>query len=285
MMFDTNTLTFLRNPWGDESLVDIVRAATICDEEGRLESLMRSADITEMKVDLLSPADDLFGHMMRYNPNLLIMPTELLGEDFFAELTLRLTEQPIEMPFLVNVGTHSDKPINQLTECYKKCLQIEWIDTDTSCEKLHRFVSQEIMTLNELTARLRQCAALTLRSMHIESGDAFDYLLDEITEVLQNSFVFFHSINELHYLVAKRRNTEPGTIIETIDSATELAMTSMTNEEFVQCFYWYVQHDKEPATAEFIFTAARITSFYCSKLIHHIQLLQISRKTLIRRKK
>ncbi|MCR5123241.1 MAG: hypothetical protein K6B74_12580, partial [Ruminococcus sp.] len=117
MMFDTGSISFLRNPWGDESLVDIVRAATICDDDERIMSIMRYAEMPEMKVDLLSPADDLFGHFQRYNPNLLVIPTELLGEDFLAELTLRLSEQASEMPFLVIIGNEPDPMVQQLTEC------------------------------------------------------------------------------------------------------------------------------------------------------------------------
>ncbi len=278
MRFDTASIGFLRNPYGDESLVDIVRAAAVCDAGLKVSTLVQCIDMPELRIDLLSPDADLPAHFGKYHPDILIMPSELLGEDFFAELTIRQRGSSRPLPALVIVGGEPADSVRDLLNDYRSRVHIGRGDPFAGGDTVRRFVAHELLDRDLLSRKLRESAALSLLAMHADRCAGFDYLLDEVTTVLESSYVYFGSAAALHRQVSERRGVTVAAVDLAVRPVVEKALRAMTGDEYRLCFSAYLDRGIKPGIPEFVYAAAELTSVSCMRLLHLLRGLPIGSK-------
>ena len=274
MRYDTPSLFLFRNPYGDESLADIVRGAFVCDSSQRAAALAKCIEMPELRRDLLSPDDDLSAHFRKYRPDILIISTLLLGGDNFAKLLWGLRDAPCPMPYIVTLGKEPDEADHYLVEGFRSWLHLgAWCDPFTAAEEVRRFISREMLNREFLSRKLRASAAVTLKAMHAVEGTGFDYLLDEVTEVLENSFVFFDSAHTLHKAVTAQRGVSPAAVEKAVTPVIQSAVKSMTDSEYSFCFAVYTGRNHPPGELEFVYAAARMTFLTCQRIMQHLDSL------------
>ena len=268
MRYDTPSLFLLRNPHGDEGLVHIVRAVFVCDSSQRPAMIAKCMEMPELKIDLLSPDADAAAHFRKYRPDILVISTELLGGDSFAKLLWVIKSELPTAPLLVTVGRDPDTKQKSATDTFRGRMHLgAWKDPFTAAEDLRRFILSKALDRRSLTRKLRESASLTLRAMHAEGGAGFEYLLDEVTAVLENSYVFFGSALALHKVVAEQKGISPGAVDIAVRPIVERAIKSMTDSEYLTCFADYERRRQSPAEPEFVYAAAKLTSLTCTRLI------------------
>ena len=268
MRYDTPSLFLIRNPYGDESLVHIVRAAFVCDSSQRAALIARCIEMPELRIDLLSPDADIPLHFKKYRPDVLVISTELLGGDSFAKLLWVLKSEFPTMPLLVTVGREPEARQKSAIEPFRGWLHLgAWADPFTSAESLRRFILDRALDRRSLTNKLRESASLTLRAMHAEGGAGVEYLLDEVTAVLESSYVFFGSALALHKTVAEKRGISPGAVDIAVRPVVEKAIKAMSDSEYLTCFAEYERRRQSPGEPEFVYAAAKLTSLTCTRLI------------------
>lgn len=271
MRFDSASLYLLRNPYGDESLVDIVRAAAVCDASQRVGTLVRCIEMPELTAGFLSPDADLCGHFEKYRPDILVMPAELLGSDSFVRCIDRLEDVCKVLPFLITVGREPDEEARELMKRFRKCLHIGmFADPFSSAEEVRRFIISEVLDHETLSGRLRSSAALTLGAMHASGGTGYEYLLDEVCEVLENNFVFLGSAAAMHRRTAERRGVSPVTVDSAVKPVVKKAIADMSETEYRICFTEYTALGVVPGVPEFVYAAAKLTSLSCTRLLEYL---------------
>ena len=271
MRYDSASIYLLRNPYGDESLVDVVRAAAVCDAAQRVGTLVRCIEMPELTADFLSPDADICGHFGKYRPDLLVMPAELLVSDSFVQSINRLEDICKVLPFLVTLGRGDDETAFELMNRFPKRLHIDlFTDPFSAAADVRRFIVREVIDRGMLTEKLRRSAQLTLTAMHASGGMGFEYLLDEVTEVLENNFVFLGSAAALHRRISAQRGVSAVTVDTAVKAVVEKALAEMTEPEYRVCFTEYISAGVVPSVPEFVYAAAKLTSLSCTRLLYYL---------------
>ena len=178
------------------------------------------------------------------------------------------------MPYIVTLGKEPDEADHYLVEGFRSWLHLgAWCDPFTAAEEVRRFISREMLNREFLSRKLRASAAVTLKAMHTEEGTGFDYLLDEVTEVLENSFVFFDSAHTLHKAVTAQRGVSPAAVEKAVTPVIQSAVKSMTDSEYSFCFAVYTGRNHPPGELEFVYAAARMTFLTCQRIMQHLDSL------------
>lgn len=270
MRFDSVGIFGLRYPSGDESLIEICRVAALKDGSFQVNALIGQLSAgREIVIDGLSPDDDVPAHFRKYRPDLLLLNCDMLDEFYITELTIRLKETLPKMPALVTVGSKRDTELERMLVGYNGRMHITTpMNPIKSADKLKKFILHEVVGYEYYRDKLKQAAELTLVTLGAQkNSSALQYLDEAVLTVLENPFVHIGDIDMIYREISRHLGVSIARLKRVCRPELSRMLEEMDDNTYELTFREYVSRDIAPTETELVYSAARLTSMACERLL------------------
>lgn len=267
MIYKGKTLFELRYPSLESDIAPILQVCAISDCMQQVAALVNAIDTHEIAIDLLEQTALTEQYFEENRPDVVIMNTDTVGEDYLSLVTSMLKNAEIQ-PFLAAVG--NNKVSDEFLSVFSSAVKLELpIYPPRDAQYLKQYLLAKVVSTEYYLKKLRKIINITLRAMHCPANTVgFACLEEAVLRVLTQPFHYFSSSQEINKQLAELRNVTTINITSVIHDAVYKAYHDMSDAERGVLFDEY--GCKEPSQMEFIFATAKLSSIPAKRILRNM---------------
>ncbi|MGN0632582.1 MAG: sporulation initiation factor Spo0A C-terminal domain-containing protein [Oscillospiraceae bacterium] len=272
MRYDFSALQYLLYPYGDDSLIHSLEIAGIENSSLLVRELLNKLEIEETVCKLIPANGKVVEHFVKYRPDVLVLSTDDLDDDYFIDLTDQLEKNLPALPTLVNISQNRSYRKDMTLARYKSIYYItNPYLLNSYVKNCRQFLLTKVISRENYCDKLLKCAELTLTSMSCDpNAEAFRFLAEAVVTVLLNPYVRLNYQRDIYQKLAFKYDLSIRIVENRFKAAVEDALNRMPPKDYALAFGSTKPPDKINSV-EFIQRAAYITSLPCRKILRNLE--------------
>lgn len=272
----TPDLFAVRYPDDDGTVTDVLRIAALSDPGRCVDSLAAALGCGEFTIDLIDPGGDVVQRFLKYPPDVLIISSDGLSEDYIYELTEELIRQSVSMPLLVNIRQIEKRWLLDTFRRYGGRYFIDLpCDIPAEAEKLYSFLMRSVLTEDYYSEKIKSTIGTTLDCLgcsHSEPG--YEFIAEAAFIVLKYPYIKLDFDSDVYGAVARQYGLPAATVKNEISRISQEAFRKLSDRDKKLLLSVYPEGSdvrNELTPDEFTAAAAYFASKPCAAMIRNLQ--------------